>query len=206
MLEIKLSEYLLIIEPDEQTKAKVLGFKQQFSILGCKNSSNSIPHLTISNFISHPNIEEQIVGRIGNFLSDFSPLHILLNGFGTFSDKTIFVKLDNADYLIDMVSRFNNRFYSYLKCGKNLKPGFSLRPHVTIARQMTQDQHKLLWPQWKDKFFTHSFNVSRLKLMKREIDLINLKPLQSYQHVQYFGLSGKNLGFYKQGDLFAKNS
>lgn len=202
MLEIKLSEYLLIIEPDEQTKAKVFEFKHQFSIQGCKNSSNSVPHLTISNFLSHPDTEKQLVSRLGNFLRRFSALPVRLNGFETFTDKTIVVNVDNTGYLIHMVSRLKNRFYTYLKSGPHLEPHFSLRPHVTIARQMTPDQHKLLWPKWKDKQFTHSFNVYRLKLMKREVDPINLKPLQSYQHVQYFVLAGKELGFCRQGNLF----
>ncbi|MCF8451884.1 MAG: 2'-5' RNA ligase family protein [Pedobacter sp.] len=202
MLEVKLSEYLLIIEPDEQAKTKVFGFKYQFSILGCENSFNLIPHLTISNFLLHPNIEEQLVSRLGNFLEGFSALTVLLNGFETFTNKTIVVKVDNPGYLIHLVSRLKNRFYTYLKSGPNLKPHFSLRPHVTIARQITPNQHKLLWPKWKDKQFTHSFYVQKLKLMKREVDPISLKPLQSYQHVQYFVLVGKDSGFYKQGNLF----
>jgi 2'-5' RNA ligase len=202
MLEIKLSEYLLIIEPDEQTKTDVFGFKHQFSILGCKNSVNLIPHLTISNFLLHPNIEKQLVSLLGNFLRGFSAQTVFLNGFETFDDKTIVVNVDNTGYLIHMVSRLRNRFYTYLKSGPNLKPYFSLRPHVTIARQITPDQHKILWPKWKDKQFTHSFYVQKLKLMKREVDPISLKPLQNYQHVHYFVLSGKDSGFYRQGNLF----
>lgn len=202
MLEAKLSEYLLIIEPDERTKAKVFGFKRQFSKEGCINSSNSVPHLTISNFLSHPNIEEQLVTRLGNFLSYFSKISVLLNGFKTFTDKTIVVNVENTAYLIHMVSRLKNRFYTYLKSGKNLKPHFSLRPHVTIARQMTPDQHKLLWPKWKSKQFTCSFTVNKLKLMKRDVNPISLKPLHSYQHVQYFALDGKDVSFYRQGNLF----
>lgn len=202
MLDIKLSEFLLIIETDEQAKAKIFGFKHQFSMMGCKNSSNSVPHLTISNFLLHPNIEAQLVSRLGNFFRPFPALTVFLNGLETFTDKTIVVNVDNTDYLINLVSRLKNRFYNYLKSGPNLEPHFSLRPHVTIARQITPDQHKLLWPKWKDKQFTHSFNVHKLKLMKRGVDPVSLKPLERYQHVQYFVLAGKDLSFYKQGNLF----
>lgn len=202
MSETKLSEYLLIIEPDEQTKAKVFGFKRQFSIQGCKNSSNLVPHLTISNFLSHPSIEEQLVNLLGNFLRGFSAFTVLLDGFQTFNNHTIVVNVDNTGYLIHLVSRLKNRFNTYLRPGLKLKPHFSLRPHVTIVRQMTADQHKLLWPEWKDKQFTHSFSIQKLKLMKREVDPVSLRPLQSYQHVQYFVLAGKDLSFCRQENLF----
>lgn len=201
MTEVKLSEYLLIIEPDEQTKAKVFGFKQQFSIMGCKNASNLIPHLTISNFLSHPDKEEQFLSRIDHFIRHFSNLTIVLNGFQTFN-KAIVIKVEDTGYLVHMVSSLRNRFYTYLKAGPKFKPYFSLKPHVTIARQMTPDQHRLLWSEWKDKQFKHSFKVQKLKLMRREVDPISLKPLQNYQHVQYFPLDGEKSDFFRQGNLF----
>jgi hypothetical protein len=67
---------------------------------------------------------------------------------------------------------------------------------------MTEDQHNLLWADWKDKEFIELFYVQKLKLMKRQVDPISLKPLHSYQHVQDFDLKGEKLSFYKQGNLF----
>lgn len=202
MLRATLSEYLLIIEPDEQTKAKVFGFKHQFSLMGCKYASNSVPHITISNFLSDPDREEQFLNRLNHFIRGFSSLKIVLNGFQTFTNKTIVINVEDTDYLIHIVSRLKNRFFTYLIADPKLKPYFSLRPHITIARQMTPDQHRLLWSEWKDKQFKHSFKVQKLKLMRREVDPISLKPLQNYQHVQYFTLDGEKQKFFSQGNLF----
>jgi hypothetical protein len=127
MLALKLYEYLLIIELDEQTKAKVFGIKHQFSLLGCKNAFNLVPHLTICNFLLHQNKEEKLVTRFESFIKCFSPFTVVLNGFQTFNNKTISIKVDDSDYLIFMVSKLKSTFSVFLKLSPKLNPLFCFK-------------------------------------------------------------------------------
>jgi 2'-5' RNA ligase len=194
-LDTKIYEYLLIIPPSNAVSGKVTKIKIIFSeIHGCKNAAKLTPHLSVINFLQHESMEFRIIGCFEKFTQYINPFPIDLNGFGEFPNHTIYVNLSAAEPVINIVKDMRAKFRHILKISDSLKPKFITRPHLTIARGMTEEQHQTIWPIYKKEHFTDSFIASEMILIKREVEPTTLKPVSKFKVVHHFPFGGKQEG------------
>jgi 2'-5' RNA ligase len=188
----KLYEYLLIISPDEIVKNKINTIKILFSKeYGCKNAENLKPHVTMINFLQYESAEYRIVNCFEKFAKTVMPFNITLNGFGNFEPHTIYAKLESTTEVITIVKDIRTRFKNLLTSSESLKPNFTTKSHLTIARGMTQAQYEQAWERWQKEYFLVSFKVNQMNLIKRELNPKDLRPIGNYKPVQDFIFSAQ---------------
>lgn len=190
--DTKIFEYLMIIPPSDLVSGKVMEIKIIFSTVhGCKNAAKLTPHLTMINFLQRESMEFRIINCFEKFTQYIEPFPIDLNGFGEFPHHTIYVNLSSVEPVVNLVKDMRSKFQHILKISTLVKPTFVTKPHLTIARGMTEEQYESIWPIYKKEAFNESFTAKEMILIKREVDPFTLKPLGKYKIVRHFPFLGK---------------
>ena len=191
--DTKIFEYLMIIPPSDSVSGKVTEIKIIFSeVHGCKNAARLTPHLTMINFLQRESMEFRIINCFDKFTQYIDPFPIELDGFGEFPHHSIYVNLSSAEPVVNLVKDMRSKFQRILKISDFLKPTFTTKPHLTIARGMTEEQHQTVWPIYKKEEFNESFIADEMILIKREVDPFTLKAIGKYKVVHHFPFRGKH--------------
>jgi len=75
-------------------------------------------------------------------------------------------------------------------------PYFSRKPHLTIAKQMTERQFECAWEDFKSKSFYDSFYAKGMLLLKRNFDEERVRHKGSYKTVELFNFKiGSHYGW-----------
>jgi 2'-5' RNA ligase len=170
-LKPKLGEYLLIISPDDEVSSAITKFKKiHKDVYSCIYSANLKPHITLSNFVQNAAMENTIIRRLENFSKTILPFDIYLNGFGFFSNQTstTYMNIEKEYPIIELVNGVKTRYRSLLQFDEELKPYFASKPHITIARGMTQEQFSRSLKDWSNKKFSCKFHAHEMLLLKRD--------------------------------------
>lgn len=190
--DTKIFEYLMLIPPSDSVSGKVTEIKIIFSdVHGCKNAAKLTPHLTMINFLQRETMEFRIINCFEKFTQHIEPFLIALDGFGEFPHHTIYVNLSTTEPVVNLVKDMRSKFQRILKISDSLKPTFVTKPHLTIARGMTEEQHQTVWPIYKKEEFTESFMADQMVLIKRAVDPFTLKAIGKYSVVRHFPFLGK---------------
>jgi len=114
----------------------------------CDNSKNRIPHLTVANYGNWIEKENEIFLIFENFAKYISAFTVRLDGFGSYRQDTIYVKVKNKAVIRGMTKNLKKIAFDKLKVHEMDAPYFSTDPHITIAMKMTPLQFNRAFPEW----------------------------------------------------------
>ena len=189
-----LFEYLLIIEPDAAVQKQIQAFKEYF-IKSHRYPNAIVPkgHITLMRFIQYDTYEKRIIGQLGQLAASITPFTIELQGFGSFG-HTLFVDVKSPDHLRELISLHRQELRPLLNTKGT--PYFAMKPHVTIARNLTPSQHETIWPVWNRTKYRGSFPAKSMILLKRRVGTSRYSVAQKFN---FLGI----LPQFIQGKLFA---
>lgn len=159
--------FIAVLCPPELDK-KVLQYKlwmkEQF---GCTVALKSSAHITlVPPFWLENESEIQLLNSFHAFTSDMQDIQIYLNGFGHFSKRVLYVKVELNPALEELKLQAENYFTAaFNKAIRKEERVF--QPHVTIAsRDMTPSAFYKAWEQVSIQNFTFSFSANKITLLK----------------------------------------
>lgn len=155
-------DYFIILSPPKHIDDQVKKFKQASQrLIGDFESMHSRAHISMKLLVRQkPFSTEPIIEKLGKELSLIEPFTLQVNGFATFLPTdftTIYAAIKSTPEMEDWFKRLR-------KCLNEKKSV----PHITIARQVPNEQAKKLWPKFKDRPWNDSFEVNRLTILQRE--------------------------------------
>jgi len=179
-------EYLLMLSPEDRVKKKVFEFKKTCTVdYKCAFAFNLVPHVTLSQFVLREDNEISLRNALRSYANTIAALNVDLKGFGRFSRHTIFTKVCQQQEIIKIIlglkSFINEDTYPF-----KFIPYFSSKPHLTIAKQMTEQQFERGWEDFKRKSYSDSFYAKDMLLLKRDFDDEQVRHKGSYKHVELF--------------------
>ncbi len=192
----KIYEYLLVLNPHETLKDKIMQVKQYFFDT-YKNPSAVYgkPHVTLANFVQYALMEERLVNRLQAVAMAFPPIKIELKDYGSFPSHTIYINITSKVPVQTLVKNIRAETQRLMKLNDDNKPHFIMEPHLTIARKLQPWQYEKGWLEFSNLHFTGRFIADAMLLLRRPLDEMK------YQIVQRFEF--KNLPIATvQGDLF----
>jgi 2'-5' RNA ligase len=160
--------YFIAILPHKELQSEVTELKKYISAnFHSKASLSSPPHITLyPPFKANTEIEKKITDSLSDFVSKQKQFEIVMNGFGCFKPKTIFIKPEEnislnklqSDLLLHLKSTIN------LSDPRNEKP---YHPHMTIAtRDLEKSMFFQAWDEFRINEFYKRFEVNSLALLK----------------------------------------
>ena len=192
----KVYEYLLVLNPHEELRNKIMQVKQQFhDTYKAATALYSKPHITLVNYVQYEMFEERIVNRLKTIAMGYHPVKIELRDFGSFPSHTIYINIVSKLPIQALVKQVRTETQRLMKLDADNKPHFFLEPHLTIARKLAPWQYEQGWLEYSHKHFTGRFIADGMLLLKRPVGELK------YQVVQRFEFQNLPVTT-KQGELF----
>jgi len=161
--------YFFALVPPEEIQASVTEIKKDFrDRFKAGHALRSPPHITlIPPFEFLFSDENMLIEYLELFTSDESGFLQVLENFGTFPPKVIYVRVLKTEFLLDMFKRFRN--FMGLKLGlgnKSHNPG-KFKPHMTVAfRDLTPENFYLAKKAYAEKQISFRFLVQSISLLR----------------------------------------
>lgn len=183
-------EYLLVLTPSDSVFSDTRNLKIQCKTeYGWDAPTKSKPHITLAKVVQPLCIEDKLVNKYKRIAASISPFDVHLSGFGKFagtSNNTIYINVRNGNQISELVKEIRKLSKPILKKIKNYSAVYSLVPHLTIAKGISESSFKEAWPSWQSKSYNASSFTSGMLLLKREISA----TLKKYESVDFFPFHG----------------
>ena len=192
----KVYEYLLVLNPHEELRNRIMQVKQQFyDVYKSQTALYGKPHVTLVNYVQYEMFEERIVNRLQTIAMGFHPIKVELRDYGSFPSHTIYINITSKLPIQSLVKQVRTESQRLMKLDADNKPHFILEPHLTIARKLLPWQYEKGWLEYSHKHFTGRFIADAMLLLKRPVGEIKYQILKRFEF--------QNLPVTtKQGELF----
>ncbi len=192
----KVYEYLLVLNPHEELRNKIMQVKQEFyDSYKASMAIGGKPHLTLVNFVQYGLMEERILNRLQVIAMGYHPIKVELKDYGSFPSHTIYINVTSKIPIQGLVKTIRAEAQRLMKFDEDNKPHFILEPHITIARKLLPWQYEKGWLEYSNKHFTGRFIADGMLLLKRPVGELK------YQIVKRFEFQNLPVST-KQGELF----
>ncbi|BAV09177.1 hypothetical protein SAMN05421788_101619 [Filimonas lacunae] len=188
------SEYILVIQPDEDVHEKVMLEKNNFAErYNAAASAFGKPNIVLLRFTQAQMAEERIIRQLRGIAGRCAPVKIELRDFGSEPTHSIFIKVASKVAVQHIVRQLRQvqRLMKY----ENTTPHFITEPRMMIARKLNAQQYEQAWKDYQQQSFSGRFMAGELVLLKRPAGL------RSFQFVERFALMNKPVAA-AQGALF----
>jgi len=163
----ELGEYLLVVPPDTEVYKKVMAEKQFFyEEYKEKIAIKTLPHITVTNFLASEIMEETIIRWIQRICTKQQSFAVTLNNYSGFPSHTIYLRVQNAIPLQQLAEELKV-LDAYIRSCSCPPMKFTSRPHLTIARKLSEEIYFKALIQYAHKSFCESFVVNELLLLRR---------------------------------------
>ena len=195
----KVYEYLLVLNPHEELRNKIMHVKQQFyDTYKATSALYGKPHITLVNFVQYEMFEERITNHLKQIAMGHHPVKIELKDYGSFPSHTIFINVTSKLPIQGLVKEIRT-VQRLMKLDADNKPHFILEPHLTIARKLQPMQYEQGWLEYSHRHFTGKFIADAMLLLKRPVGELK------YQIAGRFEFQNLPVATV-QGDLFSMHA
>ena len=193
----KIYEYLLVLNPHEELRNKIMGVKNAFyEKYKAENARWGKPHITLVNFLQYEMMEERIVNRLNLIAMGYHPIKVEMKDYGSFPSHTIYINITSKVPIQGLVKAIRTETQRLMKFDDDNKPHFILEPHLTIARKLKPWQYEQGWLEYSHKHFTGRFIADGMLLLKRPVGEMK------YEIAKRFEFQNLPVAT-KQGELFS---
>jgi 2'-5' RNA ligase len=193
----KIYEYLLVLNPHEELRNKIMHVKQQFyDTYKASSALYGKPYIVLVNFVQYEMFEERVTNHLKAVAMGFHPVKIELKDYGSFPSHTIYINIVSKVPVQDLVKQIRTETQRLMKLDNDNKPHFIMEPHVNIARKLLPWQYEKGWLEYSHKHFTGRFIADAMLLLKRPVGELK------YQIAGRFEFQNLLITPIKQGELF----
>ena len=194
MLVYNYNEYLLVLNPHENLRNKILQIKKEFHEKYKAPVSFGRPHITLAKFYQFEIKEERLINRLKTIAMGYHPFKVELKDYGRLPSHTIFINVESKNQ-IQNLSKELRPAQRLMTLNKEQKPYFIKDPNLTIGGKLLPWQYEQGWLDYSHRHFTGRFIANSILLLKRKV------RNKSYQICQRFEFMNLPVSI-KQGELF----
>lgn len=159
--------YFIAVMPPEKIRKEVTGLKMIFSEkYEAKHALKSPPHLTlIPPFKWQEDREEELLNSLNVFTNDLHPFELELKDFSAFPPRVIYINIIENKKLNKIYRKIVDHVDPEIR--EQIRNIDRFNPHMTLAtRDLTKENFRKAWANFKDEIFSSTFMVDRITLLK----------------------------------------
>ena len=161
-----MNEYLLVVHPDDDVYTKVSAEKQRFNVQYSQGAVKAKPHITVGSFMAREEMEETLIRWIQRVSSQQKSFPVALNNYSGFPEHTIYLRVQDHQPFKQLATQLKV-IDSYIRSNGYSPVKLINRPHVSIARRLSQDVYEKAMVDYSQKTFFELFTVRELVLLRR---------------------------------------
>jgi len=160
--------FFIALLPPADIQAEITEIKQYFAQK--YNSSHALkspPHITLyPPFKWFPNNLPILAQHLQDFAAKHAPFPLILDGFGAFAPRVIFVHPLKTPELITVQADLINYLETHLALVDEKSKQRTFNPHMTVAfRDLKRQAFKAAWPEFRDRPLFFNFSATHLTLL-----------------------------------------
>ena len=162
--------YFIAIIPPEPISSNVLQIKKEFADnYNSKGALRSPAHITLHMpFLWKEEKEAQLIETLAKF-TFASQTKILLNNFGHFANRVIFIDVAKNPDLEDMQKQLVRHAKVYLQLFNQDESMRGFHPHMTVAfRDLRKQEFTKAWSEFQNRTFSAEFPLKDFSLLKHD--------------------------------------
>lgn len=158
--KINSQDYLLVIEPSEEVVSEVKRFKAKaFDLIGPFYSFKSKAHITVNHYYNRKALFfDERIATYRNMVSRINSFSIKVCGFDFFEHQDTFTIYAKVELNPDIKAAFQQLRKVFGSDVRNT-------PHITIARNLSAAQYKILWDYFEKLKFECSFYTEEIVVL-----------------------------------------
>lgn len=173
-------EYLLVAHPDAEVNAQVMEEKLFFSAqykdpIAIKTK----PHITVADFLAKEEMEATIIRWMHRIISSQKSFRVTLDQYSGFKPHTIYLRVQDHQPFQQLAKELQvvDQYIRGYGC-----PEMHLinRPHLTIARRLSDSIYQQAITLYAQKKFHASFEVKDLVLLRRQHQFDSCKQVNVF--------------------------
>ncbi len=189
------AEYLLVIEPHEALRDKIMQVKKYFAdTYDCPSAATGRPNITLARFQQYEMIEQRVIHRLQLMATAQASFVVELHDFGSSPTHSIHINVTTQIQIVELVKSLRP-IQHLMKIDKDRKPHFITQPFVTVARKLLPWQYEKGWLEMSHTHFSGRFDVEHLVLLRKR------EGEKRYEVVKKFALMNVKESIV-QGELF----
>jgi len=175
--------FFLAVLPPENIQKKVekikLFFKNEYN---SEHALNAPAHITlIPPFRWFETNELLLQKSIDDFCLNEVPFNVMLDGFGSFRPRVIYIDIKRNDSLFNLFEKFRIFMDDQWKISEYIRGVIRFNPHMTVAsRDLTKENYYKAWAEFKFKKFNSDFTVDKIVILKHN------NSFWEINHISYF--------------------
>ena len=178
----KIYEYLLVLNPHEELRNKIIQVKKQFfDTYKADAAVYAKPHITLVNFVQYQMMEERLINRLNVVAMGHHPFKVELKDYGSFPSHTIYINITSKMPVQGLVKQIRTQTQQLMKLNKENKAHFIMEPYLTIGRKLNPWQYEKGWLEYSNKNFTGRFIADAMLLLKRPLGEIKYEIAQRFE-------------------------
>lgn len=178
----KLNEYLLVLNPNEDLRSRIMQVKENFYETYKADAARfGKPHIPLANFVQYQMKEERLINCLKTIAMGHHPFKVELKDFSSFPSHTIYINVTSKIPVQNLVERIRSEAQQIMKLNASDKPHFILEPHVNIARKLQPWQYEKAWLEYSNKHFTGRFIADSMLLLKRPVGTLKYQIAQLFE-------------------------
>ncbi|HYK77004.1 MAG TPA: 2'-5' RNA ligase family protein [Daejeonella sp.] len=165
------SLYLLGILPPARLSEQIHQIRLECSRkFGVQKALRPPVHITLyPPFWSEDAFEKQLILLLNLQTAQLSPFKQVLENFGAFQPRVVFIRAHPNQALLNLHQSIIELFQKHPIDKREQHKQGAFHPHITIAyRDVLPEIFPLIWQDYKDRKFKHSFNVKKYALLKHD--------------------------------------
>lgn len=190
-----LNDYLIILNPHEELRTKILKLRKEFADeYDAQTSTGGKAYLGLLKFQQLEMMEERIVQRLKVIAMGFHAIRVELKDFGSYPSHSIYINVTSREPLKELITEIK-KAQQMMRLDAEHKPHFFDDPHINIAHRLKPWQYEKGWLAYSHRQFTGRFIADGMLLLKRK------EGSKAYQILQRFEFMNLPVTT-KQGELF----
>ena len=178
----KLNEYLLVLNPNEDLRGRIMNVKEQFSeAYKVDNARFGKPHIPLANFVQYQMKEEKLINRLKTVAMGHHPFKVELKDFGSFPSHSIYINVTSKVPVQHLVERIRSEAQQIMKLNPTDRAHFIMEPQINIARKLQPWQYEKAWLEYSKKHFTGRFIADSMLLLKRPVGTLKYQIAQLFE-------------------------
>ena len=166
----KLNEYLLVLNPHEELRNKIMNIKKEFyESYKASVGLFTKPQIMLASFTQFEIAEKRIMEKLHLIAMGHKPAKIELKDYGSFPAHTIYINITSKIPIQTLVKKIRTETQRLMKLDDDNKPHFIMEPHLTIARKLLPWQYEKGWLEYSHRHFTGRFIADAMLLLKRPV-------------------------------------
>ncbi|MCW6035498.1 2'-5' RNA ligase family protein [Spirulina subsalsa FACHB-351] len=162
--------YFLALLPPVEVQQQANELKEYFArVYDSRKAFNAPPHITLyPPFLWSETRLAELTQILEQFALNQKPIPIVLDGFGAFKPRVIFLRPRKTPELMEIEQTLGAVLMQELGLVTPQKNRF-FNPHLTLAfRDLTRDNFKAAWSEFETREFHAEFTVNQLTLLRHQ--------------------------------------